>query len=257
VGRPLASFSGAVEADNPRVRQAVYAALGEIGEPGDLDVLRRCAEPSDPHAAPQLRFASALIAHRHGLVGPMLDGGPPREHEPGPADEMIELSLRSKALRTVERDAARWKGSRYGIDVGKLGFELRAGRAEWTVFVNGTLGKTASTLSSIFERPFIAAILGRWNAEHLALNTQYVALTHPSDEGAVIVVARGDGEIMYTGTAAKLADEITYTVSDVERPGTAPTTVAGTVGRRTLDVKVAVPFGTRFGTRMTSDVRPV
>ena len=247
-------LDGAIRDRHPRVRQAVFASLGQIGEPTDLKKLRQLADSDDRHTARQLEFARALIAHRHGLDGPFLAAPFLVERTMGPSEQMIELTLKAKTAKAMAGDMLRWKGTRYGIEFGQAGFALRAGRAEWTVFVNGALGQSANTLSPIFERPYIAAVLARWNAEHLALHIQYVALTRPDGKSVSIVVVRGDGEVMYTGTADLIAGNIAYAMSDIDRPGTAPTNVRGIVGRAGLEITVAVPFGSRVGTRATLDV---
>ncbi len=61
-------LGGSIRDRHPRVRQAVFASLGQIGEPTDLKKLGQLADSDDRHTARQLEFARALIAHRHGLV---------------------------------------------------------------------------------------------------------------------------------------------------------------------------------------------
>ncbi|MFN0145851.1 MAG: HEAT repeat domain-containing protein [Dehalococcoidia bacterium] len=250
------ALAGAIRDRDPRVQQVAVAALGKLGGPADLREMMRMVEPGDLSVRKQLRFARALIAHRHGLDGPFLPEVEGVERRPGAPERMITLTLRPRGTRGTATDLARHLGSTYGIVPAAQSFSLRAGRAEWAVFVNGEVGASASGLARLFERPWIAAILGRWFPANIANTTQYVVLTRPVAGGARIDVVRTDGELMYTGTAEQLAGTIAFAMADVDRPGTAPTTVRGRVSGRGLELELTVPFATRVGTRPTEAVRP-
>lgn len=233
-----------------RVQQAALAGLGTFAGPVVLRSLAK-VEPGDSHAARQLAFTRALIAHRSGTDGPFLDDREPLTRTAGRDDRLIELSLRPQTSRATSSDRARLLGSTYGIDLGERGYALTAGRAEWTVFVNHALGVSPNALQTMFERPLIAALLGRWFPERIATTTQYVVLTRPVDGTVRIEVVRGDGEIMYAGSADRLGGDVSFAMGDVERAGTAPTTVAGRVTSSGVSLDLMVPFATRVGTRST------
>jgi hypothetical protein len=243
-----------VRDSDPRVQQAVFAALGIFAGPEVLRSLAGVREPEDFAARRQLAFTRALIAHRYGLDGPFLPEARGMPRRRGSPREMITLTLRPRTPRATAADMERHLGPTYGIKFAERGYELRAGRAEWAVFVNREMTRSITSLERFFERPWIAAVLGRWFPERFANTTQYLVLTRPVDGSARIDVVRTDGEVMYTGTAEQIGEAISFAMADVDRPGTAPTNVRGRVGPEGLELDVTIPFGTRTGTQSTEPV---
>jgi hypothetical protein len=240
-----------------RVQQAALAALGTFADPSTLAALAAIADPTDPSARRQLVLTRALIAHRHGLAeGPFLPERPGVRRRPGEPGQMITLTLRAKSGAASTADRRRLHGPTFGVGLADQAFELKAGRAEWTVFVNRDLGPSITVLDQLFERPWITALLGRWTPDRLRGIVQYLVLTRPVNDTVRIDVVRRDGEVMYTGSARRDGTAIAFAIADVDRRGTAPTNVSGSTGPDGLELAVTVPFRARVGTRDTSPAIP-
>jgi len=230
------------------VRLQAIKSLGTFGDDEALAALRRLRPAKDQEMERQLAFAKALIAHRLGVAEPALEFRRGAARTPGKPKEMIELRLWPKLARTVRADRERLTGSRYGIELGDRGFGLQAGRASWTVLVNREI-QEAGGLTQIFERPWITALLARWDLQSNTSAVQYVVLTDPAPRSTEILVVRTDGEIFYSGRAVRGDGLFRFDVRDVERPGTAPTNVKGRLTARGVELDVTVPFGTRKNAR--------
>jgi hypothetical protein len=240
-----------------RVQQAALAALGTFADPSSLAALAAIADPADPAARRQLVLTRALIAHRHGLAeGPFLPEHRGVRRRPGEPGEMITLTLGAKSGAASTADRRRLHGPTFGVDLADQAFELKAGRAEWTVFVNRDLGPSITVLDRLFERPWITALLGRWTPDRLRTIVQYLVLSRPVGDTVRIDVVRRDGEVMYTGSAQRDGTAIDFAIADVDRLGTAPTNVSGTTGPNGLELALTVPFRARVGTRETAPAIP-
>jgi len=227
-----------------RVRQEVFAALGIAGGPAAARALARLSPPRDRDARRQLLFARALIAHRHGLDGPFVREARPVERRPGRRAEMTELSMGTRTARATAAARGRLRGPTYGIDLADRAYTLRCGPAEWTVFVNRELGRSLAS-PALLERPWIAGILAQWLPEREAVTTRFVMLTRPQGAQIHVDVVRRDGEVVYTGTARPARPGVAFTITDVERPGTAPLTIAGRLRGTAVEVDTAVAFAGR------------
>lgn len=228
------------------VRQEVFKSLGIVGDAEALTRLKRLRAVEVPSVAKQLALSKALIAHRHDLdyEHDLYRTGAVRK--PGTDEPMVTLSLSPMRKATARAHRERMLGTTYGIDIGDRAFRLKAGRALWTVYVNQALGDDEQ-LGGMFDRKWIIALLSRWHIRTDRNEVQYVVLTSPKERSAEIVVARTDGEIMYTGTASKGRDLLRFAMRDVKRPGTAPTNVKGRLTRTGLELDMTVPFGRRQG----------
>ncbi len=237
---------------NQHVRQEVIKSLGIVGDGEALARLKRLRAPAAESVAKQLALSKALIAHRHDLAydHDLYRRGVVRK----PGDEpMVTLSLSPMRKSTIRAHRERFIGPALGIDIGDRAFRLKAGKALWTVYVNNAIGDD-DHLSGMFERKWITALLARWHVRTDTNEVQYVVLTSPRDRSAEIVVARTDGEVMYTGTASKGRDLLRFAMRDVARSGTAPTNVKGRLTRGGLELEMTVPFGRR---QQVSEGEPV
>lgn len=235
-----------------RVQQDLFASLGIFGGPASAEALGRLALPSDPFARKQLAFARALIAHRHGLDGPFMTEARPIERRPGRPEEMAALTLRMGTAKATAASLERLRGPTYGIGFADRALSLSCRPAEWTIFLNKQMGRSATSPTNLFDRPWIAAVLAQALPRREALMTRFVMLTRPTGRQAHIDVVRADGEIVYTGTAQPAGSAIDFAIFDVERPGTAPLTLAGRVTSAAVTVETAVVFVARVGVRETA-----
>jgi hypothetical protein len=243
-----------VRAREPRVQQEVLAALGIFAGPAAARALSRLATPADPAGRLQLAFTRALIAHRHALDGPFLPEARAAERSPGRPEEMTTLTLRTRTAKTTAATLDRLRGPAYGINFADRAYSLHCGPADWTIFLNKDMGRSAISLTNLFDRPWIAAVLAQSLPRREAATTRFVMLTKPKDRQAHIDVVRADGEVVYTGMARPAGSAIAFALSDVERPGTAPLSIAGRVAARGIEVETAVAFAARVGVRETVSV---
>lgn len=238
---------------DPRVQQAVFAALGWFGGPAVARELGKI-RPADAHARRQLELARALAVHRHGLDGPFLSEAPAARTRLTGRSKTTELSLRAKTPKATATDLGKVQGPLFGIAVAPRGYALECGEKEWTVFVNKGLDPSSGELARLRDRPWIAAVLCWWYPVRTIATTQYVLLTRPADDGAHIDVVRSDGEIVYTGTAESLAATTAFSIAEVERAGTAPVRMAGRLTSKGVELEVALAGPRRVGTRGTESV---
>ena len=242
-----------VESRDPRVQEAVLRGLGAFAGPGAMRQLARLTEIRDPFVRRQLTLTRALIAHREGLDGPFLPALPGKMRKPEDIQRKAAVTLSLKTARATATDLERLTGSTYGIKLGPRAAALKCERVEWTVFFNRELG-TATIAQRLFARPWIAALLGRWFIEGKAAVAQLLVLTRPEGDAARIDVVRTDGELMYTGRVAAARAGITFSIADVERPGTAPTNITGRMSSTEIALVGVVASARRIDTRSTEAV---
>jgi hypothetical protein len=235
----------------------VYKSLGQIGGAEALERLSRLPQPRLVYLQKQLDFARALIAFRHDLPGDFLPFRRGEERKPGDPEQMIDLSLRPISAREVTRNLGRYKGSAYGIGLSRnRGFALTAGKARWSVFLNDSLAQEG--FASLFtRRKLITGLLARWDDITSTYSPQYIVLSNPQHHSIEIMVVRSDGEVFYSGLAESLAGSVRFEISDVDHPGTAPTTVRGVLNRAGVEFQVSIPFGKRTNKRRAEPVRKV
>lgn len=235
------------------VRLQVIKSLGTFGDADALTSLQRMRLPKDAAVRRQQSFAQALIAHRLGLAERYLAFRRGAKRTPGANEDMITLRLRPKLKKTVQRDRERLRDSTYGLEIGDHGFGLRAGKASWTVFLNREIEERGG-LEEIFERPWITALLARWDLRTHLSAVQYVVLTDPAPRSTEIAVVRTDGELFYSGRMTRTGGLLRFEIRDVERPGTAPTNVRGRLTKRGIELEAVVPFALRRNTRSGDEV---
>ena len=242
-----------LRAYNPQVQRQVIKSLGSFGDEEALKALNKLIEPRFEAGRKQLAFAKALIAHR---INSPKDYLPFREgvvRERGREKEMIALSLRPLLKPIVQSQRQFLQGTTYGIDIGEVGFELTAGKARWTVFVNQALG-VGEGYGKLFQRKWITALLAHWDPQTNSAAVQYVVLTGGKGDTAEIIVVRTDGEIFYTGEMARTEGVMSFAMRDVMRSGTAPTNVAGNLTPQGVELTLTIPFGSRVDAKTGEEV---
>jgi hypothetical protein len=245
----------AADAD-PNVRGEAFAALGTFAGRSALSTLADLEETDDDALRRQLALARAAIAHREGADGPFLpEVSGRRPDDPGP-ENRLAVSLELKSTEATTKDAERFGGPTFGIELADRAYGLRCGRAEWSVFVNRDLGSSFSARERLLERPWIAALLARWAPPVVAITTQYLVLTRPAGRSARIDVSRTDGVVAYTGSAEPVDDALAFSVTDIDRPQTVPTVLSGALEPDSIRLDAAVVGAERVGRRQTQPARP-
>ena len=156
------------------------------------------------------------------------------------------MSLKSE--RATATDRARLTGSTYGIELAPRAAALTCGRLQWTIFFNRELAP-GTMADRLFARPWIAALMCRWFIAGKAAVAQHLVLTRPDGRVVRVDLVRTDGEMMYTGTARADGSGLTFSIADVERPGTAPVTITARLSARGIELVTVVASGRRIGAR--------
>jgi hypothetical protein len=228
------------------VRSNVIKSLGMIGGPKAYEALSRLTNVKTAFIKKQLTLAKALIAYRHNLDAdplPFIEGVQREQRAP---EALLKLTVKPVGTRKIGEAMKRFEGSTYGIELVKsTGFEVTAGKARWVLFINKQ-SSDAGIIKSIKSRKMIMGLLSRWIRETDTYSTQYIILTKPAKDSTVqIMVVRSDGEMLHSGKANIKGNIMSFTVSDIKRPGTAPTKVQGKLSLRGIELEVSIPVSKR------------
>jgi len=237
------------------IRSKVIKSLGMIGGPDAYEALLRLENVQADFVQKQLIFARALLAYRHNLDAdplPFLEGA---EREQRSGDKLLKLTVKKVGSKKVGAARERFEGSAYGIELSKsAGFEVSVGRARWMMFINQHTAKEG-IVKSINSRKMVMGLLSRWMRETDTYDAQYVVLTKPTEDSQVqIMVIRSDGEMFYSGKATVGGKTMTFMISDIDRPGTAPTRVKGKLTLRGIQLEVSIPVSKRENKRSPSTI---
>ena len=241
--------------EHPRVQQAVLRAVGAIGTPAALPALARLPEPTDRATRRQLVFARALIAHRHGLEGaslPPIDAEPRRPEQVG---DRTTLTCTIASAAATAKNRERLKESVYGIKLATRAAKLVCGSVEWTVFFNRDV-EPSQMAKSLRKRPWVLGLMVGWHDARRIAVVKHLILTSPDGNGARVDVVRRDGERIYVGRMTIDGAKVRFTITDIDRPATAPTYVSGHVTARGIDLENVAVSGTRVGVRPTVALIP-
>jgi hypothetical protein len=238
-----------VRAGNPRVQQAVLAALGQFAGTPALAALGKIEPPDDIATYTQWAFAKALIAHRNGLGGAFLGEIPFIERSRGRPDQLSPFSARTKSAKATAVALAKLRGERYGIGLADRAHSIECGRLKWEVFLNVELARSPAALGKLSERPWIAGLLAQWLPQEEALQSRYVILATPSGGAVRLDVVRADGVVVYVGKASASGAAIAFRLSDVVRAGSAPLNVVGRLTRSSIEIERAIASTSRVAVR--------
>jgi hypothetical protein len=239
---------------DPRVQQHVLSALGSFAGPAAGRTLGKLTAPEDIAAYRQLVFAAALVAHRHGLNGPFLAETLFVERVRSRLKRASPLKARTRSAQVSKTALGRFRGRDYGITFTDRVHSIDCGPLRWELLLNEHLGRSASGLAKLLERPWIAGVLALWLPAKEALHSRYVILTRPIGKSIRIDIVRADGEVVYAGNAARTDTGVEFRLSDVVRPGTAPLNLVGLLTSGGMKIVSAVSSATRVNTR---EVLPV
>jgi hypothetical protein len=143
----------------------------------------------------------------------------------------------------------------YGIKLANRAAKLVCGRTEWTVFFNRDF-EPSQMATRLRERPWVLGLMAGWHGERQMAIIKHVILTTPDGNGARVDIVRRDGERIYTGRMTTDGAKAQFTITDVDRPATAPTYVSGHVTARGLALESVAVSGRRVAVRQTVAVMP-
>jgi hypothetical protein len=234
-----------IDTADPIVRSRVIRSLGVIGEEPALQALERASEPADEPGRRQLALARSLVAHRLGTASSFL-----RLREgvdrPGDKKDAIPLTMRQIDRKAIAKDRKALRGTDFGVKVSdRIGFSVSAGSARWTLFLNRDI-VNPSGFARLFERPWIAGLMSRYDEWTKGNTVQYVVLTDPDDGGASVMIVRTDGELFHSGHASRRDEGLFgFSVLSVDHPGAASTKVLGHLTPKGVTLDLVAAFGRR------------
>ncbi|MFA4841267.1 MAG: HEAT repeat domain-containing protein, partial [Agrococcus sp.] len=221
VSEPSATLMGLANDEERRIQLAALTTIGKVGGRDLLEPLAELDAREDPAIDRQRRFARALISHRAGVETPIADdAGVDRTW--GDGDEVTEMGFREMPATQPGQAFDSLVSGGFGLEASDNAYELACGASRFAVFVTRDLDDGASAL---FARPRLLGLVAYVLADAPAV--QYVVLSRPEGDGGRITVLRTDGETAYAGVAVPSGDGFSFTVTDVGRPGTAPTRIDG------------------------------
>jgi hypothetical protein len=241
---------------DPRVLQAVLAALGTFAGLSARPALDALAAPADLATRRQLLFARVLIARRNGLAEPSLPTSRTMQAPSDARGQATAVALEAEPPQAAAANLGRLRGSRYGTRIRDHAYALRCGATEWTIFVHEELGDRSTLVARLYERPWIASILAQWLPGREATQTRLVLMTRPAGRKAHIDIVRPDGEVIYAGTAQRSGSSAAFTISAVDRPGAAPTTVSGRLTPAGVELRRGIAATSRTGVQKAAPVIP-
>lgn len=247
---------GQIRDPNPRVQQAAFAALGEFADSSALAPLANLGESDDVASLRQLTLARALIVHREGRDGPFMPEVETTHRSLTASERLSTVTLTMKSAEATDTDLTRFRGPTYGIRLSERAYELRCGRAEWTLFGNRDLGGSIAATNQLLQRPWIVGLLARWLPPGIAATTEYVVLSRPSQGSIRVDVVRTDGELAYTGTATPVGSALSFSIGNVDHPATAPTSLSGLLSPDGVQLQTTIVSSTRVAPRRTEPMSP-
>lgn len=234
----------ALSVSEPVLLQRVVQSLGAVAGPGALPKLEKLATDGPAALTQQIAFAKELIASRAGIDVEYRPDVRGVARKPGKDDAVLPMTMRKLRKSTVEKQLSRVVDTRYGIEIGSWAFNVTAGNARWTLFMNEQL-QEAGGFGALFERPWLVGILPRWDHQTDTAAVQHVIVSRPNGRTASVRVIRTDGEVVYTGPVKRVRDLMKFSIRDVARRGTAPTNVHGRLTPTGLEIEMASPFAMR------------
>jgi len=243
-----------LDVDDDMLQFKVIKSLGRIGGENSLRELDKISDFKIEFVQKQFTFAKALISYRLGLERDDLPFVKGTDRKPGKKEDLIKLTMKQLKSEDITKSLDLLEDSTFGIDLDKnFGFELNAGRAKWNLLLNSDCVKK-DILLSISEQRALIGLLGRYIEETGTYSVQYVVLTTPHNTSIDIMVVRTDGEVFYSGRANIENDIMNFSISDIERPGTAPTKVTGELTEKGIKFKVVIPYGRRRNKRIATNM---
>jgi hypothetical protein len=241
---------GQLRAADPRVQQAVFESLGALGGVATSKGLSKLTPPAEAAARRQWTLARTLVAHRLGADAPFLAAPKVKSRRQKGIAKKTAVTVRMKTSRATETARERLAGTRFGIELAARAAALSCGLKQWNIFFNSEFIPAMA-----LERPWIVALLARTDTEGATMSVRHLVLTRPEKGSVRIDVVRADGELMYTGHAKGTDDRYTFSIADVDRPGTSPVTLTGRFSAKGLEVTDAVASEKRVAVRTAVSVQ--
>src|SRR6266498_2352090 len=215
------------------IRIAVAGALAKVGSPAALEPLEGIAAASEGALSRQARFATTVIAFRHGRGGH--EPAPASEQDllPMPEDERVPLSVRE--ARTAEREAGLADLSRdsYGVSLApETAFGVDCGPEQLLVALDRDL---MVNLSRATSDPVLAGLVAWQDPVERTHSVCWLLLAWPESRGSAhLAVYRPSGHLFLSGRAHVRAKRCQFELQSVQGRGNLPVEIRGTIKAGTV-----------------------
>ncbi len=250
-----AGLLSCLEVEDPMVLAVVIKSLGRIGGRRSLQALQGMGYHQARFVNQQRDLAMMLIAYRHGID---IESDPipfkrPVRRVRGAEDHVLKTSLRQLAGKAVTAVLDRYRDNRYGLELStERAFEIDMDGGRLVLLLNRAATRKA-LLGALFDRPLILGLAAQLQHETETFSTRFIVFARPSGPGAArLMGVRSDARPALAGEVSQTADGLAFVLSDVERPGTAPMRIEGTLGAAGVTVHASVVYSRRLNKRMTS-----
>lgn len=231
----LDALRGAPEQDSA-VAVAVATALGRVGGAEQVGTVRGLVDSTSHERVRQVaRFATNLLAHRHGLADQVVEF-PEASLQPRPeatGASVFRSTAAGQFRRRESLDAARHDLPWLSED--QDSYEIQCGRQLLTVLVpRGITGKDG--IAQLTARPLVAAVITARKESSGESFASLLVLTHPGKGGVEAMVSRLKGEPFLLGKGTVERDEAVFELDSVQAPGLPAVSVRIRLDRGQLEI---------------------
>ena len=222
--------------ENELVQAKIIRSLGCIGSKKAIEALDRIFQAPSDFIKKEIAFAKTLISYRFGLDRDTLPFVPGADRKLEARSDAINFIIKQIGKDGLMNYLQSFEGSNYGIEVSEnIGFKVECGGRVTFLFL---LNKKYDhhILSSIIEKKVLFGLLARYIEERDTYTTQSLVLSSPYDRHTLdIIVCRTDGEPLFSGRGYIKESTMTFSITDIERPGTLPCQITGRLTDESLE----------------------
>lgn len=218
------------------VLSKVIKSLGRIGGKNALEALDKISDIKSDFVRKELAFAKALISSRLGLDRKDLAFVEGADRKLEGKDHIVKFSITQIKTGELRKCLQSLEGSNYNVELSKnIGFKVEClGRINFVFLLNNKYKN--NLLSGIINKKALFGLLARRSESTGTYAVQSVVLISPRDPATVeIMVCRTDGEVLYSGSGHIKDGTMTFSITDIERPGSVQRQITGQVTDKTLE----------------------
>lgn len=219
-------------ADPPEVRGRVLRALARVGGAMAWAALDESRADLAERFGQDYELARALVGFRLERRDVRLALPQPAHRVPEEFDSTLDLAVEPLPAREIGEAVEGLDGPTYRLALSRdVALVVRLGDASWLVLLD-EVALASGLAGDGADHGRLVALVARSLAETGSHTVQYLVATQPLDgDTSELGVLRPDGTAVYAGWLSTERRGVRFSISDVERPGAAPTLVFGTALR--------------------------
>lgn len=234
----------------------VARSLGRIGGEASLKALDKISDTKSNLVRKEVAFAKALISYRLGIERDTLRFVMADERKIKVNKDTLKLDVRPASTKELRNCLDLLEGSSYRLNVSKdFGFKMGCGRTTFMLLMNkDSFGN--GILSRVMEQKQFAGLVTLRSEETGTYAVQSLVLTSPHESSTLdIMVCRTDGTALYSGRGYVKDGAMTFSVSDLERPGSVPSQITGKLSAKGIEFEECYSLRTRQGKRSPMELK--